>query len=387
MTDVRVSLRKIEFPTVVFEALRQIQKLLANEGRSPTYAHVAKEIAEEFVFQDYDQRRMSQQHPQSSAAAAAHMRRRRKLSSIRELQIIEIIASSFQNAKSDMCQKVFFILFPSADPSVMDVRVPLLSRLVSLSIALKNHNALNCVGFWMHVCGCTSEPSLHIVRHVVGDYLSLIPTSAEMLKELANISPLFCASLATSLTHMTPTNPSREVVDLLASWVKAQPLLCFTPMEAIPPQLYTQCLQTFIPGLVAWCVLAPLSKPAEVGAAARIAGETRPPDDVELYSYLHYALLEMLIRAGQVTPRAPIVFPFLPSHYVVQVAETLKRGLATASPQGAELALNRLGQVLQAAFASKCVHGNLDAMFQTLRQLPSNRLLKVVLARWDVKKY
>ncbi|XP_077500177.1 integrator complex subunit 15 [Amblyomma americanum] len=379
MTDVRVSLRKIDFPTVVYEALRQIQKLLANEGRSPTYAHVAKEIAEEFVFQDYDQRRMPQQHPQS----AAHMRRRRKLSAIRELQIIEIIASSFQNAKSDMCQKVFFILFPSADPSVMDVRVPLLSRLVSLSIALKNHNVLNCVGFWMHVCGCTSEPSLHIVRHVVGDYLSLIPSSAEMLKELANISPLFCASLATSLTHMTPTNPSREVVDLLASWVRAQPLLCFTPMEAIPPQLYTQCLQTFIPGLVAWCVLAPLSK---VHPRTGSGGDVRT-DDAELYSYLHYALLEMLIRAGQVTPRAPIVFPFLPSHYVVQVAETLKRGLATASPQGSELALNRLGQVLQAAFASKCVHGNLDAMFQTLRQLPPNRLLKIVLARWDVKKY
>lgn len=382
MTDVRVSLRKIEFPNVVYEALRQIQKLLANEGRSPTYAHVAKEIAEEFVFQDYDQRRMPQQHPQS----VAHMRRRRKLSAIRELQIIEIIASSFQNAKSDMCQKVFFILFPSADPSVMDVRVPLLSRLVSLSIALKNHNVLNCVGFWMHVCGCTSEPSLHIVRHVVGDYLSLIPSSAEMLKELANISPLFCASLATSLTHMTPTNPSRDVVDLLASWVRAQPLLCFTPMEAIPPQLYTQCLQTFIPGLVAWCVLAPLSKIDIRTAVAGSGGDART-DDAELYSYLHYALLEMLIRAGQVTPRAPIVFPFLPSHYVVQVAETLKRGLATASPQGAELALNRLGQVLQAAFASKCVHGNLDAMFQTLRQLPSNRLLKIVLARWDVKKY
>ncbi|XP_065296471.1 integrator complex subunit 15 [Dermacentor albipictus] len=376
MTDVRVSLRKIEFPTVVYEALRQIQMLLANEGRSPTYAHVAKEIAEEFVFQDYGQRRMT---PQAHSSAAQQMRRprTRKLPAIRELQIIEIIASSFQNAKSDMCQKVFFILFPSADPSVMDVRVPLLSRLVSLSIALKNHNVLNCVGFWMHVCGCTSEPSLHIVRHVVGDYLSLIPSSAEMLKELANISPLFCASLATSLTHMTPTNPSRDVVDLLASWVRAQPLLCFTPMEAIPPQLYTQCLQTFIPGLVAWCVLAPLGK-----TDARTAAE-----DAELYSYLHYALLEMLIRAGQVTPRAPIVFPFLPSHYVVQVVETLKRGLATASPQGAELALNRLGQVLQAAFASKCVHGNLDVMFQTLRQLPSNRLLKIVLARWDVKKY
>lgn len=369
MTDVRVSLRKIEFPTVVYEALRQIQKLLANEGRSPTYAHVAKEIAEEFVFQDYDQRRMA---PHTSSQRRA---RPRKLSAIRELQIIEIIATSFQNAKSDMCQKVFFILFPSADASVMESRVLLLSRLVSLSIALKNHNVLNCVGFWMHVCGCTSEPSLHIVRHVVGDYLSLIPSSAEMLKELANISPLFCASLATSLTHMTPTNPSREVVDLLASWVRAQPLLCFTPMEAIPPHLYTQCLQTFIPGLVAWCVLAPLGKV-----------DSRP-EDAELYSYLHYALLEMLIRAGQVTPRAPIVFPFLPSHYVVHVAETLKRSLTTASPHGAELALNRLGQVLQAAFASKCVHGNLDAMFQTLRQLPPNRLLKIVLTRWEVKKY
>lgn len=369
MTDVRASLRKMEFPTVIFEALRQMQKLLANEGRSPTYAHVAKEIAEEFIFQDFDQQRRPGQQYQ-------HSQRRRKMSAVRELQIIEIIATIFQAAKPDMCQKMFFILFPSADPAVMESRVAILSRFVSLSIALKSHNTLNCVGFWMHVCGCTSEPSLYIVQHVIGDYISLIPSSAEMLKELANISPLFCASLATSLTHMTPANPSVEIVDLLASWVRAQPLLCFTPMEAIPPQLYTQCLQTFIPGLVAWCVLAPIS------TAVAANSDTQ----AELYSYLHYALLEMLIRAGQVTPRAPIVFPFLPSHYVVQVADTLKRASAPSS-KGVELALNRLGQVLQAAFASKCVHGNLEAMFQVLRQLPPNRLLRIVLSRWDVNKF
>ncbi|CAN8028042.1 hypothetical protein HPB47_021992 [Ixodes persulcatus] len=375
MTDVRVSLRKIEFPTVIFEALRQMQKLLSNEGRSPTYAHVAKEIAEEFIFQDFDQRRQpTHHHHHHHPSQQPPQLRRRKMSAIRELQIIEIMASSFQSSRPDMCQKVFFILFPSADPAVMDTRVPILSRLVSLSIALKSHNALNCVGFWMHVCGCTSEPSLHIVRHVIGDYLSLIPSSAEMLKDLADISPLFCASLATSLTHMTPTNPSVEIVDLLASWVRAQPLLCFTPMEAIPPQLYSQCLQTFLPGLVAWCVLAPIGS----------VDSTDP--QAELYSYLHYALLEMLIRAGQVTPRAPIVFPFLPSHYVVQVAETLKRA-SSPNSKGWDLALNRLAQVLQAAFASKCVHGNLEPMFQTLRQLPSNRLLRIVLSRWDSKKF
>ncbi|XP_064477296.1 integrator complex subunit 15-like [Ornithodoros turicata] len=365
MTDVRASLRKIEFPAVVYEALRQMQKLLTNEARSPTYAHVAKEISDEFIFNDCDRRG----NP-----------RRRKLSAVRELQIIEVIASTLQSTKPDMCQKIFFILFPTADPTVMESRITIISRLVSLAIALKSQNTLNCAGFWMHVCGCTSELSLTVVQHVVGDYFNLIPTSADRMKELAGISPLFCASMATSLTHMTQANPAVEVIELLATWVRAQPFLCFTPMEAIPPQLYTQCLQTFLPGLMTWCVLAPVTASHSNLSPEMLAKQN------ELYSYLHYALLEMLIRASQVTPRAPMVLTFLPTLYVLQVADTLKR-IANPNAKSTELALNRLGQILQAAFTSKCIHGNMDAMFQMLKQLPPNRLLRIILSRWETKKY
>lgn len=365
MTDVRASLRKIEFPAVIYEALRQIQKLLANEARSPTYAHVAKEIADEFVFNDCDRR-------------GKH--RRRKLSAVRELQIIEIMANTFKTTKPDMCQKIFFILFPTGDSVVMESRIAIVSRLVSLAIALKNQNTLNCAGFWMHVCGCTSELSSTIVRHVIGDYFNLIPTSADKMKELAGISPLFCASVATSLTHMTQANPAVEVIDLLATWIRAQPFLCFTPMEAIPPQLYTQCLQTFLPGLMKWCVLAPVTSSDLSLSPEMLTAQS------ELYSYLHYALLEMLIKAAQVTPRAPIVLTFLPTQYIMQVVDTLKT-VANPNAKSTELAMNRLGQILQAAFTSKCVHGNMDAMFQKLKQLPPNRLLRIILSRWETRKY
>ncbi|OQR73839.1 hypothetical protein BIW11_09486, partial [Tropilaelaps mercedesae] len=73
-------------------------------------------------------------------------RRRKKLSAIRELHLLDVICTCFQTMSREAGRNLFFVMFPPSDRQVLDRRMPVLSRLVSLAVTLnvshQSHNRI-----------------------------------------------------------------------------------------------------------------------------------------------------------------------------------------------------------------------------------------------------
>lgn len=71
-------------------------------------------------------------------------RRRKKLSAVRELHLLDVMCTSFQTMSRESGRNIFFVMFPSNDRSVLDKRISILQRLVSLAVTLNVRYSLSC---------------------------------------------------------------------------------------------------------------------------------------------------------------------------------------------------------------------------------------------------
>lgn len=360
MGDVKCYLRKMDFPSVVPEALRHIQKLWLPDCSSQQIG-LMKELSEEFVFFEIDKWGNN---------------RNQKLPPIKELQIVERIAWYFRQPENDQKMATFQFLFPFGS-KIIDNRLPVLGKLLSLAIATENGNVLTYLGTWMQLCGCVSDYSVFIAKSVVIEHIKASVPSDRM-KSLPYLSPVFCASLITTITSMHITScPPSHIINIILEWINSVPSLCFAPFKLnIPKSFNFPGPQTPIPGLMFWCILSPLHK-----EYSKEPGKCDVCD--ETFSSLLLSLLHCMTKCNsREAPRCEAVSVAS----IFAIVDTLKK-MNYVSKEHLDKALDRFAMCLEVALSSGCLSANtksLGKLFQHCIQLPYNRSFKLIVEKWTV---
>ncbi|CAL1266924.1 unnamed protein product [Larinioides sclopetarius] len=364
MGDVKCYLRKMDFPSVVPEALRHIQKLWLPNCSSQQLG-LMKELSEEFVFFEVDKWGNN---------------RNQKLPPIKELQIVERIAWYFRQPENDQKMATFQFLFPFGS-KMLDNRLPVLGKLLSLAIATENGNVLSYIGTWMQLCTCVSDYAAFIAKAVVREHIK--PSSSnERIKHLPTISPIFCASLISAITNMYFTScPPDHIICMVLEWINSAPNLCFSPFKlSIPSSFNFPGPQTPIPGLMFWCILSPLYKEA--------SENTKPSDaDDKIFSSLLLALLKCMTKA--MPSQDPSWCEAVSVTSIIVIAETLKK-MSYVSKDRLDTSLDRFAMCVEVALTTNCLHvqpEKIGKLFAHCLQLPYNRPLKIVLQKWANTKH
>ncbi|KFM77934.1 hypothetical protein X975_20098, partial [Stegodyphus mimosarum] len=360
MGDVKCYLRKMDFPNVVPEALRHIQKLWLPDCSSQQLS-LMKELSEEFVFFEIDK---------------WGNKRNQKLPPIKELQIVERIAWYFRQPENDQKMATFQFLFPFGS-SLLDNRLPVLGKLLSLAIATENGNVLSYIGTWMQLCTCVSDYSAFIAKAVVREHIKPSAPS-ERMKNLPVISPVFCASLISAITNMYLTScPPDHIINIILEWINSVPMLCFSPFKlSIPSSFNFPGPQTPIPGLMFWCILSPLYKEySDCAGSCDSSSKT--------FSSLLLALLQCMTKSA--ASRDPSWCEAVSATSIIVIAETLKK-MSYISKDRLDTSLDRFAMCVEVALSSSCLHVHperLGKLFFHCLQLPYNRPLKIVLQKWS----
>lgn len=136
-----------------------------------------------------------------------------------------------------------------------------------------------------------------------------------------------------------------------------------------------------LPGLVRWCVLAPIS--------------TIPTNsDKVAYSKLHLAILQILMHdksesVNDLPPASTInsislgVIIYALKFKAMEISKVVgSRGSQVGQPDTDEqmqLSLDRLAQCIQIAIHSRSMSSNVFQIFSRLKTLPKNKLLDIVI--------
>lgn len=358
MGDVKCYLRKMDFPNVVPEALRHIQKLWLPDCSSQQVG-LMKELSEEFVFFEIDKWGNS---------------RNQKPPPIKELQIIEKIAWYFRQPENDQKMATFQFMFPFGS-KILDNRLPVLGKLLSLAIATENGNVLTYIGTWMQLCACVSDYSAFIAKAVVHEHIKATKPSDRM-KNLPYISPVFCASLIAAITNMYISMcPPDHIINIILDWINNLPSLCFSPFKlSIPKSFNFPGPQTPIPGLMYWCIISPMHKEYSNTPERFTASD-------KTFSLLLLSLLQCMSKYNpREFPRCEAVS----AANIIVIIETLKK-MSHVSKERLDKALDTFAMCLEIALSSNCLQAHpksLGKFFQHCLQLPYNRPLKIILQKW-----
>jgi len=376
------TLRKYEFPASAVEAIRHVHsqcQVFSKTGvPSPQEMNNLLEFIDEFVFctswGEGGGDRRQQGHPGTGKMAK---KRGRKLSSVQQLQLLQVISDYAKEEKdfSLLCS-VFMIMFmiQGRDP---EYKLKTLSKLVSMSLGTSHLTLLNCTGLWLSQQTPTHDNSLAIANQLITDYISLVPNVEESLSYLPTKSPLLTANLLVSLGELYSrvgeaatadySPPPISVVRLVTGWISNHPGLAPTNHPDHSSTILPMTGSSPVASLLKWTVMEPL---------VTVAGnrDSRNAVDLAAYSQLHYTILEILVEQGKGGEGAASVQP----RYLTHLTESLLARLAAGRyPTAAvNLSLDRFGQILQALVGHKTVDRDLLAL---VGRLPPNRLVHIVV--------
>ncbi|XP_073820513.1 integrator complex subunit 15 [Musca autumnalis] len=360
-SDVKHSLRKLEFPACVKEALPRIESMIIGRGKQ----NFIMQLISEFVFlernKDMDVRRG--QSPQTYVNM--------QMNKIQEFQLILVLIEYFSQPGPDSTRNaVFLSLFTNLTPQ----RSKILCKLISTSVSGSVAPLLSAAGTWMQQVGCTTPPSLEVAQSLVSDFIIFSRKTSEQLKQLPLVAPHFAANLMTAVADLylndqrgILTPPPDALLDVFCEWVSENPSLCLASQQplALPTGAIAMPVVTPLAGLIRWSVLAPIvsNKPA--------------------YSTLHLALLQTLLEIVNDGPPTA-----LNAQHLMLIATPLKNHAARLVSdkidplQDADFqkCLERLAQAVQIGLTSKCIYGNIPQLLCTLETLPPHTLMKIVIS-------
>ena len=363
------TIKKHEWPHCAEQAVKHIlaQCQKFSQTGVPSAAQLTSliEVIDEFIF--------SWSSPASSGGRSGK-RRTGKLTSIQQLQLVQMLAEYFSGDQDfNLLCSVFMILFMIQGKDV-DYKVNTLARLLSYSLSVNAVTLLNFGGVWLTQQSPTSAHSLAIARVLVSDWVSA-PSHAH-LHSLPTQSSLFTTNLLASMGELYSgvtsgvqsdlatgySPPPAQVVSLVTAWLRSG-------HEATASPSAQSGLSVPVPGtspaasLLPWSVFSPLD------------AEDRGEKAASLYSFLHLTLVEIVMTS---------TISQLPSKYLTHLTEGLLARL-TSSPEAhsqeqAEAALDRYGQLMAAAIAGDKLKLDKD-LVTLIQKLPQNRLVNIVLRR------
>ncbi|XP_015215558.1 integrator complex subunit 15 isoform X2 [Lepisosteus oculatus] len=390
MSDIRHSLLRRDALSAAKEVLYHLDIYFSSQLQSTAVPIVDKgtlELVEEFIFHVPKERGVLP----------------KRMSSLQELQLLEIMCSYFQEQSKDAVRQVIFsALFSPQGNKADDSRMAMLGKLVSMAVAVCRVPILECAALWLqrtHAIYC-----VRLAKVLVDDYCSLVPGSVQTLQQIFSASPRFCCQFITAVTALFDMSsddliPPNDLLEMVVTWIFDDPRLTLitflnTPISANLP---VGCLDlTPLVGLVRWCVKAPLAykrnrKPALTnGHISKLSKEEKEEEGVGdrdlLYSKLHLSILQVLMML-QVHLTEKNLFGrlgLLVFDHMVQLVEELSRLVDELNPLNAtketELSLDRLAQALQVAVASGALLCTREDLRSLCSRLPHNNLLQLVLS-------
>ncbi|KAJ8687754.1 hypothetical protein QAD02_023548 [Eretmocerus hayati] len=353
ISDIKQSLRKLDFPYCAREALCRIEMLC---GRSSKQRDLL-DLVSEFVFGEIERRK-----------------KRNAPVAIQELQLIEILSDFFESPGGNVAVRnaVFLSLYP---PEAS--RHKILGNLVSLSIATQNRAVLNAAGIWLQQLGSTSPQSVGLAGHILNDYFVLIPSSVDRLKQLPNLVPHFTANLLTAIGEVyKDKNPPIELLRLIGDWINDNPCLLLTTLmdnPALPSGGIPMTPITPIAGLFRWSILSPLRPTEET---------TGHEEEQKCYSKIQQLLMDSVLRLKSSGSNKNAISA---QHFasITRALVSILQSSPDISTDSKDLAMERLAQSVSAAMSANCIYGNKQELLALLQPLSYQHFL----IEWTLQTY
>lgn len=357
---------------------------------------------------------------------------RLKPSSLKELQLLETIASYYQHLdKERNVENVRTPLFQAlfGDPELNESRQNILCKLVSLALGVRCKNLLDSTAVWMQARGCHTTLVKAMVETLIHDYCALIPETPSVLRELPVISPHFACNVLSTATmlYKQPAYLSaskqqllfQELIPMVTDWITDDSRLALMSLfhsqhtsgkEINRTTLWTSPTkpntQTPIPGLVRWVTQGPLLDEASPKCKRHITdlttGSTKFPDRKKidakidrseevpslLWSKLHLGILHTLLAFPSLPGAAQLeVITLADMRKMVDEVQGLlqQKGIGVENgaissdlPVDIQLALDRLIQVLQIALATGAFRCSLADLRSICNALPQTKLKSIL---------
>ncbi|XP_031419573.1 uncharacterized protein C7orf26 homolog isoform X2 [Clupea harengus] len=392
MSDIRHSLLRRDPLSAAKEALYHLDISLGSalqtsggSGGSPPIEKSSVDLVEEFIFHAPKDNRNVQT---------------KRLSCLQELQLLEIMCSYFQEQSRDGVRHLIFsALFGLQGNQVDDSRMAMLSKLVSMAIAVGRVPILECAATWLqrsHAVCC-----VRVARVLVDDYCKVVPGSAHTLKQVFNTSPAFCCQFITAVTALYDLSsedltPPPALLEMVVDWITEDPRLLLLTFLNTPVPAGSQsrgCLElTPLLGLLRWSVKAPLAnqrnrKHALANGHAELEkGAGKGVEYDELYSKLHLSVLQVFLMLQVHLTEKNLIgqLSVLQWEHVVGLVDEVGRLGEELNPLHAaghvQLALDRLAQAMQVAMATGALLCARDELRPLCSRLPHNNLMQLVMS-------
>lgn len=156
---------------------------------------LALDLMAEFIFCEIDRR--------------GH-KKTQMLSPLLELQLLDILYDYFINIFNESGRNTVYLSLFSGTTAVL--RLGVLSKLVSIAIAIPSPNILISTSAWMQQLGNTSPNSCKLAQALVQDYFYYNQNSVEKMKTLPDISPQFTANFMTALAEIYFSFGKKEII-------------------------------------------------------------------------------------------------------------------------------------------------------------------------------
>ncbi|XP_075876854.1 integrator complex subunit 15 [Nelusetta ayraudi] len=387
MGDIRQSLLPRDVLSAAKELLYHLDIYICNlvqSGRQPPQVDgKTLELVEEFILHSPKDRNTPS----------------RRMSALQELQLLEIMCSCFQEQSRDAVRQLMFsALFSLQRNQADESRMSLLSKLVSMAIAVGRVPILECAATWLqrtHRVYC-----VRLAQVLVDDYCSMVPGSVSTLQNIHSASPRFCCQFITAVTTLYDLSteeltPPLELLQIIVSWIQDDlrlVLITFlnTPLSGNQP--INSLDVTPLGGLVRWCVKAPLAyrgdkKLALTNGATESESEVGP-----LFSTLHLSVLQVFLLLPTILNEKGLFgrLSLLQMDSLATLTSELSRLLDLADKQThkssadtqtlSQLTLDRLAQALQVAMANGALLCSREDLRAICSRLPHNNLLQLVLS-------
>lgn len=186
-------------------------QLICGRGQSIKHMDLALDLIAEFVFCEVDRR---------------GNKRSETLTPILELQLLDVLLEYFNGQISEAAKNTIFLSLFSG--SMATLRLPVLSKLVSIAIGIPSVSILVSASTWMQQLGNTSSSSCKLAEAIVRDYFILVPIATDRLRVLPRIAPQFTANFLTAVAETYFANSSKResmlfpahcLLEMISFWV------------------------------------------------------------------------------------------------------------------------------------------------------------------------
>ncbi|CAL8280906.1 unnamed protein product [Lota lota] len=387
MGDIRQSLLPRDVLSAAKELLYHLDIYICNlvqSGRQPPQVDTKTlELVEEFILHSPKDRNIQP----------------RRMSALQELQLLEIMCSCFQEQSRDAVRQLMFsALFSLQGNQADESRMALLSKLVSMSVAVGRVPILECAATWLqrtHRAYC-----VRLARVLVDDYCSLVPGSVSTLQNIHSSSPRFCCQFITAVTTLydlttEDLTPPLELLQMIVSWLQDDPHLVLitllnTPLSGSQP--ISSLDLTPLGGLVRWCVKAPLAYRRDKKQVLTNGTSDNETEAGPLFSTLHLSVLQVLMLLPSILNEKGLFgrLALLQLETLATLTSDLSRLLDQADKHAhgpssdahalSQLVLDRLAQALQVALANGALLCSREDLRAICSRLPHNNLLQLVMS-------